>query len=749
MNAEARLLDQCVRDWWLQGRDDLQFRAILDAALSGRPMNVLPFARALAVLRQKDLPASLRSRIGDLDSRLSEMKARQWQVDSLGDLDNEPETVFEILGDELSNLSGYDSERIRRARLAQQGRRSAAAQAVLDTLGWDSLLPVARDQLRLAIADLDEREQYQSWGLFIDREANTAIALGMKVVLTKSGNQLFANCDAETSEQARIAASRVLKDCGWEMNIEWPASFVGESVGLPIAIAALTARGELPHNALVASTGRVDLDGKVTGISGVQQKVDAAVSVGMRRILVPQENLDEAKRSANSRIVVVPVSHLDELVATVRQSVTAVELGFAGLVRLVRSSTKDYKLAVLDEATSSSGHAFVVGNTSGKVRISVYTTGRVSAQGAEGAVLEAAKKLILDRVPGDPEPRQPHSFQSLTPEFRERIRSKLENLGARSETPHEHESWRLRLTHGRSRASVVLYKKGSCVLQGTAPAWDVAFDAINDVMAPVGGLVLPAATTEQTVKVENDIGPNEPHIGTDEAGKGDYFGPLVSAAVYVDKPLAARLTALGVRDSKKLSDNRVRQLAAAIREAAVGRFAVTPINPPKYNELYAEFKTENKNLNSLLAWGHARSIERLLNAPADRGIRPQFALVDQFANERYVGERTKHAGIPVFQRPKAESDIAVAAASVLARDAFLTWMERWSELTKLKLPKGASSEVVQSAKEFVRLWGRGRLRDVAKLHFQTTAQVLDGEVDRVNYPSPPWAQDEREFTRER
>jgi ribonuclease HIII len=202
-----------------------------------------------------------------------------------------------------------------------------------------------------------------------------------------------------------------------------------------------------------------------------------------------------------------------------------------------------------------------------------------------------------------------------------------------------------------------------------------------------------------------------------------------------------------VRDSKMLSDRRVSELADAIKVVAEGKYAITPINPPKFNELYGQFSKERKNLNSLLAWGHAKSIDRLISAPANRGIKPRYVLVDQFADARHVEERTRRAGIPIHQRPKAEDDIAVAAASILARDSFLAWLAKWSERTAIKLPKGASPQVIDAGKQFIRRWGRASLGDVAKLNFRTTLQVVEGEDENVSDSTPPWASD-REVTRE-
>jgi ribonuclease HIII len=162
-----------------------------------------------------------------------------------------------------------------------------------------------------------------------------------------------------------------------------------------------------------------------------------------------------------------------------------------------------------------------------------------------------------------------------------------------------------------------------------------------------------------------------------------------------------------------------------------GRYKVTPLNPPRYNQLYREFKAEGKNLNSLLAWGHTRSIEDLLG----NGLRPRYAIVDQFADARYITQRlmteARQSGLEVFQFPKAEADFAVAAASILAREAFLDWLTRTSAKLGITLPKGASQQVEEAAKQIAATGGREALSQVAKLHFKTTEKVLADAPEEV------------------
>jgi ribonuclease HIII len=205
-------------------------------------------------------------------------------------------------------------------------------------------------------------------------------------------------------------------------------------------------------------------------------------------------------------------------------------------------------------------------------------------------------------------------------------------------------------------------------------------------------------------------------IGIDESGKGDYFGPLVIAAVFVDATTQGELALMQVRDSKKVSDGRVLELAPDIK--TICPHSIIAIGPQKYNELYAKIK----NLNRLLAWGHAKALENLL----ERGVVCERAISDQFGDERLILNALQEKGrnIVLEQRTKAESDLAVAAASVLARAEFLIRLRRLSDEVGTTLPKGASPAVELAAKMIIKKHGRERLDSVAKLHFKTTQAVL-------------------------
>ena len=220
-------------------------------------------------------------------------------------------------------------------------------------------------------------------------------------------------------------------------------------------------------------------------------------------------------------------------------------------------------------------------------------------------------------------------------------------------------------------------------------------------------------------------------IGTDEAGKGDYFGPLVVAAVYVDADCQETLVDLGIADGKTLSNRRVRDLAELMRTRYEQHIVVVERMPNAYNSLYNEFRRRGQNLNHFLASLHAEAIHTLATR-----IGVRHALVDKFSKDDLITQQLHHQrksgprsisssapfGMEIIQVPKAERDIAVAAASIIARDAFLSGMETLSEEYGICLPRG-SYQVVEAGKAFITLHGSEALGDVAKLHFRLTDAV--------------------------
>lgn len=205
------------------------------------------------------------------------------------------------------------------------------------------------------------------------------------------------------------------------------------------------------------------------------------------------------------------------------------------------------------------------------------------------------------------------------------------------------------------------------------------------------------------------------HIGTDESGKGDYFGPLVVAGVFLPDSQKPLLQEFGVKDSKRFSDNRVRELAELIKNGY--KHSVVSIGPEKYNNLYEKLR----NMNRILAWAHARVIENLLEE-----VSCMLAITDQFGDKLYVTNALMKRGkaIELIQRPKAEADMAVAAASILARAEFLKRLHFLSQDIGCELPKGSSSRTEEVGLKLVQKHGVQILDKAAKKHFKITARIL-------------------------
>lgn len=260
------------------------------------------------------------------------------------------------------------------------------------------------------------------------------------------------------------------------------------------------------------------------------------------------------------------------------------------------------------------------------------------------------------------------------------------------------------------KVSVAVYEKGpKVVIQGKGTEDFIRFTLEPEVLG------------EAELGYEEEKAPDmySPHIGVDESGKGDFFGPLVIAGVYVDADIARQLKALGAMDSKKIGgDAKIEKVAAAIRTIRGLKAEVILISPEKYNQLYVQFR----NLNRLLAWGHARVIENLLELVPGC---PR-ALSDQFANPRVLQSALQQRGksIVLEQKTKAESDLAVAAASILARERFVRWLSENSDRVGVNLAKGVSSIVKKNAVNLIKSHGPEILPSVAKMHFKTAQEVL-------------------------
>jgi len=272
----------------------------------------------------------------------------------------------------------------------------------------------------------------------------------------------------------------------------------------------------------------------------------------------------------------------------------------------------------------------------------------------------------------------------------------------------------------KDKVNVVFYESGKLVLQGKGTQEFVEF------------VLEPEILKEARLGYEAVLNPELllARLGVDESGKGDFFGPLCVAGVYVNESVVNAWKDAGVRDSKNIgSDKKIKELAELIRETRGCVTTVVPIGNEAYNRLYQKMRS----VNTLLAWGHARVIENLMGQKHRMNPAPVRAISDQFAsNKQTVAGALMSLGreIELVQKHRAEEDLAVAAASILARHEFVTRLAGLERQFEIKLPRGASAAVDAAAKEFISKHGVENLPKVAKMHFRTALRAQ-------GLPEPP------------
>ena len=298
---------------------------------------------------------------------------------------------------------------------------------------------------------------------------------------------------------------------------------------------------------------------------------------------------------------------------------------------------------------------------------------------------------------------------TVTEEQAEQLRLLLDGRGWKfSEQPYARWKAELEKTNG------VAYNSGKLTVQGGGTEDFVTF------------LLEPEILHTFTFGYEEEPAEEavDPHGGVDESGKGDFFGPLCIAGVYADEVTGPKLRAIGCCDSKLIkSSKKIMELSAGIREIAGNGWTAVVIGPESYNRLYAKFG----NLNRLLAWGHARVIENLLEkVPAC----PRM-LSDKFADERLIRRAllTRGREIRLDQRTKAESDVAVAAASILSREQFLRGMAKLEAEFGIELPRGAGPQVKAAGRSLMERFGASVFERCAKTHFKTWNELTGTPVE--------------------
>jgi ribonuclease HIII len=253
---------------------------------------------------------------------------------------------------------------------------------------------------------------------------------------------------------------------------------------------------------------------------------------------------------------------------------------------------------------------------------------------------------------------------------------------------------------------VVAYESGKLVVQG------------RNTEDFVANILEPEVTGEFLLGYEEVNNPEwfEPHAGLDESGKGDLFGPVVTACVIGDGDMVRGWMEAGIRDSKTITDGAIMKMAKQIKETRGVVIKVAYTSMPKYNELYRKF---DSNLNKFLAWLHGRSLNDALEVKM-----PDWGLLDQFTKQPLVQEYVKGKDFDLQMRTKAEEDPVVAAASIVARATWLQQMKKLEETAGGNLPKGSGVQAKEKAKSIYEKWGEEGMGEFCKLHFKTAYEAM-------------------------
>lgn len=272
-------------------------------------------------------------------------------------------------------------------------------------------------------------------------------------------------------------------------------------------------------------------------------------------------------------------------------------------------------------------------------------------------------------------------------------------------------------------AAITAYKSGKVLFQGKSPQAEAGLWADGVAASrPAPGKSTAAKPFPKQVSGTVPQGfLMKSHIGSDETGTGDYFGPITVACALVETDKIETLRALGVQDSKNLTDDRIGKLSKEIISLGIP-YALVVLRNEKYNRLQRKGWTQGK----MKAMLHHHAIQKLL--AKTENIQKEGILIDQFCMpdvyRRHIASEKGEVPEKTYFMTKAEShSIAVAAASIMARTKFVKEMDRLSEEVGFTLPKGASAKVDAAAGEIIRMYGHEKLESIAKVHFANTKKA--------------------------
>lgn len=601
----------------------------------------------------------------------------------------------------------------------------------------------------LALASYRKHNEWNSQALF--SLGGTGDVFGIKVKATPNGAgniESLSETDLEMKKAAlgaftfikgKYAAAKTW-DVNWEI-ARGDIPFRGNSIGLALSIGILSTIEGFDVDSYTAFTGHVEWNtGDVKSIGELGVKLQAAKDLGIRRVFIPMENSKDLIDTLGLEIITV--NSVEE--ARNKLIVQAYLSSNMPLEKQAESKLIQLEIELSNQGIKATG-PIQDGNSFKRIEFTDYRdrvfvnmyygkSGITANVQAKNCPLRDKLQVACDKVVGKANAGVTDEVKrdrlTITDhETQKRIEDYLFNLPNSLRESEQNCRYRSKINNNGQTVRVRQFTNGTLTIEGQDPLFTTVISGIHAVL---GISPVPIQESPKSIKLAEQIDAvksvslGDLWIGTDEAGKGDYFGPIVGAAVIVDKNIADQLTNIGVKDSKELSDKRNRELAAQITAICGKRAQVVLIQPSRYNALYTQFQKEGKNLNTLLAWVHTRALEDILTAFPQNQI---TVIVDKFADEQYIKskllENSRRTNLNLVQLPKAEANVAVAAASILARAQFLIWLERSSQQLNIPLPKGASDpRIVQVAQKIVKTHGNEKLAEYAKLHFRTTKEVF-------------------------
>ena len=597
------------------------------------------------------------------------------------------------------------------------------------------------------VASLKNREVVGRTNGLLIRDTGKAITISLHIKLQPGTGQV--SCQIKGSEDFRDAVVRAhsaMRERGFLSGSEdvfytlelTDVRYQGSSLAVAAAVAMHDVKLNLANDPYTAFTGDINLDGQewtIKPVSGVVQKIEAAQFSGCRRVFIPRSNSAEVTTltSANNIIGVDSLTDLFIQLRPGRQPLKSDSLQ-GKKVTLLQQYCRNHGWDLSPPQPIQGGMQFtIVPLEISPQKVQIYDTGAHSPKTtSQNEYIELLSLLNETDQPETPIRNINETLNLQSSTLWDQIQSAIEKLGPTESRMEQYCKYSFKFIRQNETLTVKQYNSGKLTIQGLAGP---LYRSILECVVPLYKVHFPTSEistdkflvsniTKSAPRQSSNNGLIEvplPHIGTDESGKGDYFGPMVIAGVLIDSTTETALKELGVKDSKTLTDKRCKELAVKIRHLLPGKYEEVEILPERYNQLYEQFKDEGKNLNHLLAWGHARAIESLLQKGTC-----SHAIADQFGDENYIRSKLMEKGrkLQLIQLPKGERYIAVAAASILARDRFLSRMESFRDSYKLELPKGASGTVVNAAKQFIQTNGENSLGKIAKMHHKTTRAIV-------------------------